>query len=385
MWNKAAIGERETGELVARIRCRLLPADCARSFDDARLFDAPAAAKLYRELVAPVEAGLGDASLVYAVTSGALGSIPLGVLISEPGAEQAVAGEGAELAALAEAKWLGDRFALATLPSVSSLRAFDRAAAGAPGVPLAGVGDPTLGPPIGDERKVRSARVSASRSGSGLADVFALRRLPSLPGTRRELLALAETLGAGDTALLMGGAASEGAVKRWSQLNEARVVAFATHAALPSEVDGLAEPGLVLTPPPAASPIDDGYLSASEAAGLHLSADMVILSACNTAGPDGRSRGESLSGLARAFLFAGARSMLVSHWVVSDEVGPAITGEMFRILAARPATARAEALRLALRGVRSGTSELGGPVAGWKANWADPWAWAPFVLVESGS
>ena len=77
--------------------------------------------------------------------------------------------------------------------------------------------------------------------------------------------------------------------------------------------------------------------------------------------------------------------MLVSHWVVSDEVGPAITGEMFRILAARPATARAEALRLALRGVRSGTSELGGPVAGWKANWADPWAWAPFVLVESGS
>ena len=49
---------------------------------------------------------------------------------------------------------------------------------------------------------------------------------------------------------------------------------------------------------------------------LKLDADWVVLSACNTAGPDGTLGGESLSGLARAFFYAGARALLVSHWAV---------------------------------------------------------------------
>ena len=141
---------------------------------------------------------------------------------------------------------------------------------------------------------------------------------------------------------------------------------------------------LTASPPATASATDDGYLSASEVAQLELSAAIVILSACNTAGPNAKWGGESLSGLARAFLFAGAQSMLVSHWVVSDDVGPAITGEMFRILNDRPGTSRAEALRLALEGVHTGRSALGGALPGWKPDWADPWAWAPFVLVDTG-
>lgn len=53
---------------------------------------------------------------------------------------------------------------------------------------------------------------------------------------------------------------------------------------------------------------------------LDLDADLVILSACNSGGAGGDTAGESLSGLARAFFYAGARSLLVTHWSVSDAV-----------------------------------------------------------------
>ena len=62
---------------------------------------------------------------------------------------------------------------------------------------------------------------------------------------------------------------------------------FATHGLLSNEVKGINEPGLVFTPPANPSAEDDGVLTASEAAQLNLSADWVILSACNTAGADG--------------------------------------------------------------------------------------------------
>lgn len=70
------------------------------------------------------------------------------------------------------------------------------------------------------------------------------------------------------------------------------------------ELDHGSEPGLILTPPDLASETDDGYLSASEIAGLKLDADWVILSACNTASGEAPNA-EALSGLARAFIVSG--------------------------------------------------------------------------------
>jgi CHAT domain-containing protein len=100
--------------------------------------------------------------------------------------------------------------------------------------------------------------------------------------------------------------ATEAEIKRLSaagELSKYRVVHFATHGALASQVG--TEPSLLLTPPQTATEIDDGYLSASEVATLKLDADWVILSACNTAA-SGAERAEALSGLARAFFYAGA-------------------------------------------------------------------------------
>ena len=98
-----------------------------------------------------------------------------------------------------------------------------------------------------------------------------------------------------------------------------RIVHFATHGLLAGETAQLAnanaEPALVLSPPVVASEEDDGLLTASEISALKLNADWVVMSACNTAG-GGKPGAEALSGLARAFFYAGARALLVSHWPV---------------------------------------------------------------------
>jgi CHAT domain-containing protein len=94
-------------------------------------------------------------------------------------------------------------------------------------------------------------------------------------------------------------------------LDHYKIIQFATHGLMSGELKGLAEPALVLTPPPAATPDDDGLLTASKIATLSLNADWVVLSACNTAAGDGTADRDGLSGLAKAFFYAGARSVPV--------------------------------------------------------------------------
>src|SRR5690606_7321733 len=141
------------------------------------------------------------------------------------------------------------------------------------------------------------------------ADVSAVRNLPALPQTGPEVERLATALG-GRSSLYLGADATETAVKA-ADLSGYDVIAFATHGLLSGDLEGLAEPALVLTPPEVASSRDDGLLTASEIAALNLTADWVLLSACNTAGSNGEPDAEGLSGLARAFLYARARSILV--------------------------------------------------------------------------
>lgn len=98
---------------------------------------------------------------------------------------------------------------------------------------------------------------------------------------------------------------------------------------------------------------DDGFLSASEAAELRLPADFVAIFACNTAAPDGRPGAEGLSGLARAFFFAGARSVLVSHREVSDTATSALIVQAISGAQDIGVGGRAKALRAAMLKVRA--------------------------------
>src|SRR5262245_13303227 len=81
---------------------------------------------------------------------------------------------------------------------------------------------------------------------------------------------------------------------------------------------------------------------------LRLDADWVILSACNTAGGNGETA-ESLSGLARAFIYAGVRALLVSHWEVGSDAAVKLTTRAIAELKAHPTIGRAEAFRLSMK------------------------------------
>jgi CHAT domain-containing protein len=193
---------------------------------------------------------------------------------------------------------------------------------------------------------------------------------------------MAGVLSAQPGTVRLGAAATESAFRADPRLGSARVLAIATHGLLPRELDGNAEPALVFTPPKTASVNDDGLLTASEAAQLKLTAEWVILSACNTAAADGTPGAQSLSGLARAFLHAGAQALLASHWRVSDEVTSALTVETLR-LRRTGKLSRAESLRQAMTAIRIGKRADGSAMPGWQPHWAHPAAWAPFILVAA--
>jgi hypothetical protein len=85
---------------------------------------------------------------------------------------------------------------------------------------------------------------------------------------------------------------------------------------------------LLLSLPKQPTEFDDGLLTASEIAQLKLNADWVVLSACNTAAGDSPGA-EALSGLARAFFYAGAWAQLVSHWAVDSKAATRLTTSTF--------------------------------------------------------
>lgn len=156
-------------------------------------------------------------------------------------------------------------------------------------------------------------------------------------------------------------------------LSGTNVIAFATHGLIAGDIKGLAEPGLVLTPPATASSKDDGVLTASEVAQLKLHPGLVILSACNTAAADGTPGAEGLSGLAKAFFYAGSQSLLVSHWAVPSEAAKRLTTGMFTDLKEDPGIGFAEALRRSM--MRLAAND----------NYSHPIHWAPFVVVGEGA
>jgi CHAT domain-containing protein/tetratricopeptide (TPR) repeat protein len=379
-WKKAAITTDAFDNKVRGLRCLLDGISCRMGEDPNRPFDLAIAKELYDILIAPVESALTGSRQLFVVANGSLGGLPLGLLVTDYSKDDP----------LGSASWLSDRYALVSLPSVSSLGAFGKAKVIAAKSEFVGYGDPVLGPPEslpsarGGSGGMSGDRLSASRGAGELADVAEIRLLHSLPHTRTELQTISTVLGAQSSALHLGNNATETAVKADAQLKNARVIVFATHGLLPTELRGLEEPGLVLTPPLSPTTQDDGLLTASEIAALDLSAEWIILSACNTASGS-TPGGESLSGLARSFLYAGARSILASHWQVNDAATAALTTQALKIALADPSLTRAQAVQRAMRVVRTGKMPDGAKLPGWTPEWRDPWFWAPFVLVETGN
>ncbi|WP_439817818.1 CHAT domain-containing tetratricopeptide repeat protein [Zavarzinia sp. CC-PAN008] len=305
-------------------------------------FDTHAAHQLFNAAFAPALPLLAGARHIMVVPDGALGSLPLALLVTKPSVAR-----GSDYSRI---PFLARDYAFTTLPSVSSLVVL-RSLAGrsAATAGFIGFGDPVL------------TRANATGPIGAI-----LKTLPELPETADELRAIAGVVG-GTTKVDLGQAFSRRAVLS-TPLKGYRVIAFATHGAMADEIPGVPEPSLVTTPQG-----DNGLLAASELARLSLDADWVVLSACNTAAPDGTPGAEGLSGLARAFAYAGARSLLVSHWAVASDTTVLITTGLFQRLQADPRLSRAEALRQSILAVADNPAT------------SHPLFWAPFVVVGEGA
>ncbi|MDZ7659079.1 CHAT domain-containing protein [Fodinibius sp.] len=154
--------------------------------------------------------------------------------------------------------------------------------------------------------------------------------------------------------------ATESTFKQAS-LNQYRYIHLATHAFLQEEQPE--QSGILFSP---ADEQEDGMLYVSEIYNLQLQSDLVTLSACNT-GMGKLKKGEGVIGLSRAFLYAGARNLLVSLWRVSDRS----TAQLMRNFYARhhDGVAMPKALQKAKQMMIN------------QAEYAHPKYWAPFVFI----
>ncbi len=317
-------------------------------------FDAVAAEKLYTWLLAEPLKSIPGGTTIVVVPDGVLGTLPFEALgVRGPDGTPAFAGA---------------RYPFAYIASATVLT-FERTAKRIRGVaaprPLLALGDPAYEDldrapaPASLERRAlvtRSAREEIRKRG--------LLVFSPLPASRAEVTRIAATLGVPRDSpdIRLGRAANERDLKALD-LGAYRYLHFATHGVLAGDVPYLNQPALVLAQT-ADLGGEDGFLTMSEVLKLPLRADMVVLSACQTA--LGREViGEGVVGLTRAFLYAGSRAAVVSLWPVDDASTAIFMGRFYEHVTQGLSPARA--LARAKQDLRADRA------------YGHPFYWAPFV------
>ena len=354
-------GERSLSESVTGLR-RALEIQ-AGSVND---FDLELAHQLYRSLFAGIEGRLDGLDHLIVAPSGPLASLPFSILITKP------AGKGR----YSDASWLVNRASISHVPSLQAfftLRTMDRTKR--PSQKILALGNPVLtGKRTGSAANTATSALATSCRTDGPASAELVSSLTPLPDTAAEVNAVARALGAATSGtLLLAQDASEKGL-RSKNISDYRILYFATHGLLPGELKCQTEPALVLTPPSrSVDRANDGLLEASEIAALKINADLVVLSACNTAGGGGRFGGDALSGLAESFFFAGARNLLVSHWQVPSAATTQLMSQVFNSIGPDLEKGTSTALQAAQKKMITDEKT------------AHPFFWGAFVVVGAGS
>ena len=367
LFQRSNLTQNEIQFLVKKIRSTL---DVAALGANAPIFDSKSAFNLYQQLFQPISSLMnGKRHLIIAAT-GTLGQLPFSVLPMK------------SVNPNTEPEWLVKQFSISHIPSANSWVSLKRLTETPSGQQaLIAWGDPLFNPKLAvaatSQNNVRSVLSQRKEEVFDLdkakVDVVRYAEVPPLPETRDEVLALAKTLKADPLKdVLLGKFATRDSVIAASnegRLAKKKVVVFATHGLLAGDLPRLDQPALAMASPDqvGSSPL----LTLEDVLSLKLNADWVVLSACNTAGADGRVE-EAMSGLARGFFYAGSRSLLVTHWSVESESAMKLTTLTFDAYQNNPKIQRAEALRTAMLKVMQ------------EKRFSHPAFWAPYALVGEG-
>lgn len=291
--------------------------------------------RLYELLLKPAESQLQGKNTLCIIPDGPLWNVPFQATQTKTG------------------RYLVEDYALHYAPSLSVLAEVRRRAAAqehSPPLSLLALGNPRAGTEV-------IARLQESNRGGALAP---------LPEAEVEVKALAQLFAPARSKVFIGARADEKTFK--SLASTANVLHFATHGVLD---DRHPLYSYLLLAKPTGADSDDGLLEAREIMELKLQADLVVLSACETA--RGRiGAGEGVIGMAWAFLAAGCRTTVVSQWQVNSPSTAELMASFYRHLrpaAAKSKNTKSEALRLAALEL------LKNP------RFKHPYYWAGFVMV----
>jgi len=299
-------------------------------------------ATLGRQLVEPVRSAIDGHERVIVVPDGALHRVPFAALAPRAGGPPLAAGH-----------------AIVESPSATMLALLKRgSSARAPSDGVAILGDPVFDP--------TDSRVSPPHrpSTDGAATAPVARRLSRLPHSRGEVDRIAALAGPSLAVKALDFDASR-QTALGARMGRARYIHFATHAIQDDVHPDLSS--IVLSLVDRSGRSQDGFLRLQDIAALRLTADLVVLSACDTA--SGKAvDGEGLMSLARGFFYAGASRVVATLWKVDDEASAALMGAFYESLLGRDRLAPAAALSRAQSIVRA------------QPRWSDPHYWAGFVL-----
>jgi CHAT domain-containing protein len=399
-FKKVNLSKNKLAKIVSRLRLSLDPKP--ETFGDIPEFDVAQAYKLYRILLKPIERVLESSTDLLIVADGVLGQLPFSVL---PTTYAPFNGqEDLLFSRYQKVPWLIRKASITRMPSAASVISLRSIPAGDPNrKAFIGFGDPIFNQKQlvqtvkeeadhsvattnkGTNLHVRGIRVTNSGSlDSNTITTSQLDLLNRLPDTAQEINNMAQTMGADlDRDVFLGKQFSEHRVKTL-ELSDRQIVAFATHALLPGDLDGLDQPALALSSPSVTGEDDDGLLTAEEILKLKLNADWVVLSACNTGAADGAGA-EAVSGLGRAFFYAGTRAILVSMWPVETISARELTTGLFRYQQKDKMLSRSKALRKSMLDLIEGPGLADDATGKIIASYAHPLFWAPFILVgDSG-
>ncbi len=378
------VTKKEIAADVEKLRKALDPG--VSSVDEIPPFDVTLSYKLYNLLIKPVEGSLHNKNLLISIPHANLGQLPIGTLLTAPIKQP---GKGANtFIAYQNAPWLIRKIAISQLPSVNALAALRSAPSkSAQNQSFIAFADPYFSKDQAQQKPTLAASLNTRgiplrlRNAPKTSKVSSaeLALLPPLPDTSLEVKEIAAVLGAKDGDIYLHEQANVSQVLKTDFKNK-NIIMFSTHGLVPGELDGLTQPALALSTPEVTGEKDtDGLLTMDKILDLKLNADWVVLSACNTASGDGNS--EAVSGLGRAFFYAGARALLVSNWPVDTVASRELMTDLFKRQAGDPNLAKAESLRRAMLELADKGGYKDPKTKSISYAYGHPLFWAPFVVV----